>query len=476
MGARRFLSDACTIAAKDARELWRDGRFRWFALALAGVLVAAGVTGWVQTASTARLHREAQAAERALGLERGEMNPHAAAHYGAFVFKPVEPLSAIDPGLDPYVGVAIFLEAHQQHSARYRPVADATAARRLGELSPAGGIQVLAPLLIVVLASGAIVGERERGTLVQLLGTGVGRAALACGKLVACVSPLALLLGAATVAAAGTALVTGGPGLDRDAAVRAVLLAVVYGLNILIWASLALAVSARARSSGAALVILLAIWFAGCVVAPRVVATAATVRHPAPTSAAFTRAVQERRAALPAWADRVLGVEERFLSGALPLDADLPSNPEVIALVDAERDESALYEGLFEHLFDAYDRQAAFYGRAGWAVPTIAVQQLSMALSGTDYTLHRRFVDATRAYRAQFLSLLNDELVEYRALDTFDYTRGRELWERLPEFSFAPPPAAETLRHTHQAPVALAAWSLAAVAGLFTSVKRMKIR
>ena len=70
-------------------------------------------------------------------VDKGDMNPHAAAHYGAFVFKPVQPLSAIDPGLDPFVGVFVFLEAHKQQLARYRPIEDAAPTRRLGLLTPA---------------------------------------------------------------------------------------------------------------------------------------------------------------------------------------------------------------------------------------------------------------------------------------------------------------------------------------------------
>jgi ABC-2 type transport system permease protein len=474
--ARRLLQDTWTIAAKDARELWRDGRFRWLAAALLAVLGAASVTGWVQTANTARLHLEAQAAERDFALDRGEMNPHAAAHYGAFFFKPVEPLSAIDPGLDPYVGVAVFLEAHQQHNASYRPVADATPARRLGELSLAAALQVLLPLLIVTIASGAISVERERGTLAQILGTGVSKWAFGLGKLAGCAAPPLMVLVPIVVVVVAGAVFTQAPGLDADAAIRAALLVVVYGLSVVLWLGIALTVSALARSSSGALVTLLAIWFVACVVAPRVVATAATLLNPSPTSAAFTLAVQEGRDALPSWTERVAGVEERFLSGELPPDPEMPSNPEVIALVDTERDESDLYDRLFAQLFAAYDRQTRSYERAAWAVPTIAAQTLSMALSGTDYDLHRRFVEATSDYREQFLSLLNDELVAYREVNTFDYTRGRELWERIPEFSFNPPTADDLMRQHRGSGAALVLWSSVALLSFGLAVKRMKIR
>ena len=100
------------------------------------------------------------------------MNPHAAAHYGAFVFKPVQPLSAIDPGLDPFVGVFVFLEAHKQQLARHRPIEDATPTRRLGQLTPASAALVLLPLLVVTLTFSSFAAERESGNAAAADGDG----------------------------------------------------------------------------------------------------------------------------------------------------------------------------------------------------------------------------------------------------------------------------------------------------------------
>src|SRR5690606_31216169 len=126
-----------SIALKDLREFRRDGRLRGVATAVVLVLVVA-VMGGVQRASRASPEREeARLAERDRWLGQGDVNPHAAAHYGTFVFAPVEPLAMIDPGVTPYVGAAVFLEAHQQQLARHRPVEDAASFRRLGEMSVA---------------------------------------------------------------------------------------------------------------------------------------------------------------------------------------------------------------------------------------------------------------------------------------------------------------------------------------------------
>ena len=187
-------SAALAIAVKDATEIWRDGRFRWAAGLLLILLVAAVAGGVHNQSQIARQHADAQQAERDVWLDKGDMNPHAAAHYGAFVFKPVQPLSAIDPGLDPFVGVFVFLEAHKQQLARHRPIEDATPTRRLGQLTPASAALVLLPLLVVALTFSSFAGERDQGTLRPLLAMGISRRSLLAGKAMGAMLPLAAVI------------------------------------------------------------------------------------------------------------------------------------------------------------------------------------------------------------------------------------------------------------------------------------------
>ena len=90
------------------------------------------------------------------------------------------------------------------------------------------------------------------------------------------------------------------------------------------------------------------------------------------TAAEFTVALDEARTALPRWDERVAGVEERFLGGELATAAGVPSNPEITALVEAEADETAMFDRLFDGLFDTTDRpayrlaQEVLDGRYSW--------------------------------------------------------------------------------------------------------------
>jgi ABC-2 type transport system permease protein len=129
--------------------------------------------------------------------EPAEKNPHSAAHYGVYAFKPKSQLAIVDTGIDPYVGVATWLEAHKQNEFKYRPAQDRTAVQRFGELTGAEVLQVLLPLFIVLLTFSAFSASASRGLtapaaqpgrpphLAAGKALGIGRAvagAAACGR------------------------------------------------------------------------------------------------------------------------------------------------------------------------------------------------------------------------------------------------------------------------------------------------------
>jgi ABC-2 type transport system permease protein len=153
--------------------LRRDGRFRVLGAIVLAISLVSLAAGWKHYRDVQQQHAQAQAATRAQWLNQTAKNPHSAAHYGVYAFKPKTRLSMIDTGVDPYVGVAAWLEAHKQNEFKYRPAQDRTAVQRFGELTAAEGFLFLLPLFIVLVTFNALSGEREQGTLRQLLSLGV---------------------------------------------------------------------------------------------------------------------------------------------------------------------------------------------------------------------------------------------------------------------------------------------------------------
>ena len=99
------------------------------------------------------------------------------------------------------------------------------------ELAAAQVLQHLVPLLIILLTFGALAGERDQGTLRQLLATGIGRSDLALGKALGIAGALALLLVPAAVVGAA-ALVVGSPGPAASPLARGAVLA---GVDLSRW-------------------------------------------------------------------------------------------------------------------------------------------------------------------------------------------------------------------------------------------------
>ena len=160
------------VARTEVRVALRDGRVRWTAIVLLGLLVATGAEGWRRAVDMRAERARAQRLVREQWLGQRPKDPHAAAHFGTYVFQPVSALAFLDPGLLDHVGVAGFLEAHRRNEFRYRPAADAPAIPWFGPLTPAAVLQQLVPLVVLLLTYAAVAAERESGMLRQLRSRG----------------------------------------------------------------------------------------------------------------------------------------------------------------------------------------------------------------------------------------------------------------------------------------------------------------
>ena len=195
------------IAAKDVREVIRDGRLLWAGGLVVLLMLVALAAGWNRQAQVNSERAAGQALDYEAWLQQGHRHPHDAAEQGMHVFKPEPPLAVLDPGIEPFVGSTVWLQAHRQSELKFRPAQDATGLQRFGELSPAWILQVLLPLIVIVIGFNAVSGERERGTLRQLLSIGVptrsllfGKAAALAGCVAALIAPVCLVFLAIVVA------------------------------------------------------------------------------------------------------------------------------------------------------------------------------------------------------------------------------------------------------------------------------------
>lgn len=468
-----------TIARKEFSEMVRDGRFRWAAGIVFVLLTVSLASGMHHQRTVSAQHEAARAATRGQWLDQGEKNPHSAAHYGIYAFKPATPLSLVDRGVDSYVGVAAWLEAHRQNDFLYRPAQDGTAAQRFGELTASLVLQLFLPLLVITLAFGAFSAEREQGTLRQLLSLGVDRRALAAGKAGGLAAALALILvPAALVGGVALALVSGGIGLAASLP-RAGALTLAYLAYLGVFIAITLGVSANARSSRVALVALLGFWIINSLVVPRAVTDVAKGLHPSPSAFTFEQRVSLDLAnGLDGRSPpevRAAELERATLArfGVSRIE-DLPVNYSGISLQAGEDYAARVYQKNWSDVWGSYDQQNRFHQASAVIAPLLAIRSLSMALAGTDAAEHRRFALAAERYRNDLNRVMNDDIAA-NAVPGQSYLAGPELWARIPEFHYEAPSLATVLGSQRWSIAILLVWLAGASVVALRSAIRVRV-
>src|SRR5690606_37102683 len=148
-------------------------------------------------------------------------------------------------------------------------------------------------------------GEREQGTMRQLLSLGVDRRRLAVGKALGIAAGLGVVLLPAAVIGSLALVMTAADAVLAADLPRTVLMAISYLAYFAIFLAVSLAVSAWSSSSRAALILLLAFWALNGLFAPRAVADLGSFLHPTPPAATFSAALRQDLNDRQAIAERV---------------------------------------------------------------------------------------------------------------------------------------------------------------------------
>jgi ABC-2 type transport system permease protein len=235
-----------------------------------------------------------------------------------------------------------------------------------------------------------------------------------------------------------------------------------YGLYLGLFVFLVLAVSALARSSRAALLLLLGLWVVGTLIAPRAASELANSIYPTPSRLEFDNHLGHDMAAAAseAWSDK-FGVSKQW-------DPSLPLNKWGAALkVDDEAGYVALDHN-FGPLWDTFERQERAQRWIGFIAPVLAMRSFSMGLAGTDFVQHRDFSTAAEAQRRTIQDLISNDLIEHAdplGNAHFTYKAGPDLWASVPPFNYRPPLVSSAITH-HWASLAILVIVFCAMAAL----------
>jgi ABC-2 type transport system permease protein len=465
------------VARREWLEMTRDRRAWWVALLLC-VLVLSSVGVGFQQLQRLRLERDtALTVERQVWLTQDRKTPHNAAHHGFYVLQPLSVLAAVDPGLLDYVGHVRHLEAHGEKLPKFTPAEDRPAIRQFPLLTAAATLQIVVPLILVMLLHGVFAAERESGTLRMVLSSGVSARQLGLGKAIGVTLPLVVSL--AIAALIMIAVVAFGSESPAGVLTRLAVGAASYGVWLTIFAAVVLLISSRSQTAGQALLTSVAVWFLLTILGPKIAVEAATRMHPAPTPQEFLAALREAEKSRPSyWEDLVPAARTRLLSQyGVAREADLPISPASMAMLDQEDDDTARVGRELERLNRIHEAQERVAGRFALFLPTLAVQRISMATSGTDAPASRDFAQQAETYRRRAVRVLNEDSAKNDTSDFLEtgirYEAGLDLWARVPAFEYQPPSLSTVLGAHAADAVALSLWLGALFAACLVALKRL---
>lgn len=474
-----------TVARKEFTEIVRDGRFRWTAALMVLLLVTALLAGWQRYTSYMAIQSAAQGSTNTQWLKQGDKNPHTAAHFGNYAFKPLGPLAFFDNGVTNYTGTTVFMEAHKQNFSIARPASDTSAIARFGELNGAMILQVLLPLLIIFLGFTAFSGERESGTLRQLMSVGVSRGTLLWGKaagigaaVLAVVIPC-LLLGGAVLAMTG--LQTAGGGLG----IRLALVAAAYLLYAATFLFLTLAVSAWMRTARSALMVLVGFWAFSAFIMPKTAAEIAKMVYPSPAFGTFMADLKahQRRGfdGVSPFAKLGRYQGEMFRKYHVSRVEDLPVYWTAVRMQKLEEIDQPVFDQHYGAVRDDYAAQEHLQDKLGVVAPTLPLRSISMGLAGTDLIQHSKFMADAENFRHGMVAKMNDYLSKAAANlngvnSASNYLVANEaVFSIVPPFRYEPPALASVIDAQAGNFGLLGGWLIASVVLSIFAVGRMSL-
>ncbi|WP_149243035.1 ABC transporter permease [Dyadobacter sp. 32] len=443
------------------------------------VSLLATFTGWQYVSKFNHQQKNAHQQVHDQWMSQPNRHPHRVAHYGYMVFREKSPLSFFDFGLDSYVGNSVFLEAHRQNTVNMSEAGFSNGMLRFGELSMAMVLQLLVPLFIIFIGFQTVAGLKQNGVLKILLCQKASYLDILVGKTagltaVVWASFLPLLL---VSLIAGNLLITGE--ISGETLLRLALLTFLYALYFLIITILVVAVSAVSKSSKNALMVLVLIWMLFFIVIPKTAQTLGGSLYEAPDKIAFEQAIEQDVSKQgdshnpddPYFAGLKANTLKKY--GVDSISA-LPVNYGALVMQEGENISSNIFNKHFDRLISIYKSQNAISSVLGFIDPYMAIRNISMNLSGTDFDSFTAFQKQTEKYRFEKTKRLNEiHLTQIKYQNDSKQKVSAKNWQEQRDFAFQPLTINQNLTAGGLSLTALLAWVLAGFGALtYVSSKR----
>ncbi|ACU62753.1 ABC transporter permease [Chitinophaga pinensis] len=393
-------------------------------------------------------------------------DPHSAAHFGTYLFKPVMLLSNFDSGLETVTGTSMRIEAHVQHTMAAPVLRPADIYTRFGSLTIASVLQLFFPLFIIFSCYNSYTQEKTNGTLRLLLIQGATQSVILKSKtkyyLIAVNIMLlaSLLIYLPALLFSGTTTTT----TDQTTLLSILCLIIAYSSYCSIFVMIAIAISAIAKNARQSLLLLTGCWLIWNILLPRLGAGIAGELHPLPSQyqqqEKMEKAIKMGIDGRSSREERIQQLTDATLKQYHVKSADqLPVNLHAILLQSSEDYAQMVYDIYTAKTDSIITLQNRYSNYLALVDPYLAIRNLSMALCGTDY-LHQQQLDrAARQYRNDFIRRLNNELA-YGGSKTNDshWKVNASFYSSIPPFHYKPPALIQVLASQWMMIAALLLW------------------
>ena len=380
--------------------------------------------------------------QRQIWVQQTPKNPHMAAHYGTFVFKPANPLSLFDKGISSFSGTFIYLEAHRQNDFVGSPAQNSSSYIRMGEFNISFLLQFAIPLLIVAVAASLFSREKEDGLYSFMTANSVSGRALFQAKVIALMS---VITGLSLLIFGGTVTVSALSGIAWTMDQLTSVLTLFVGYILFYWCitSLTLLVSLRSSGFKTAFLISCFTWIVLFFLLPKLVANLSESLYKLPSTVTFRD--QVRAQIINGIDGHSMGKREEMVIDSLlkkyTVDSvsQLPINSDGVLLKKSEAYSSAVYDKEFDSLKTTIYKQQNLGSAFGLINPFLAIRNISFAACGNSLADEFDFRQKAEVYRNYYVQELNENMIRHSKVSEFKtYKVGSDVFGKIKDFTYEP--------------------------------------
>ncbi|WP_035336899.1 DUF3526 domain-containing protein [Dokdonia sp. PRO95] len=468
-----------------ARQLWKDAfrsKVMIIALGLMVFLMFFSVqTGWSSYHDQNYTRGLVQDEVQASWENNPDKHPHRMSHYGSFALRMKHILSVFDLGMENFVGNAVFLEAHKQNTVNFSEASMSTGLLRFGEVSLAMLLKIIVPLLLFYLGYATIAREREHGTLKLLIGQGITRKEIVFGKWLGIYYLSLIFLIPVFTIVLVMILLESHDTMHSRSLIRYLILFISYSLFFAILSAITILVTGYSATAKGALVKLLGIWLLFVIVLPKSLQAAGYYLYPTPSKIEMEMLVEHDLKKLGdshnpddvhfnALRDSVLLVH------AVKNVEDLPFNYSGFVMSEGEKLSTSVYLKHQNDLYNVYTKQNNVERYSAFINPYTAVNNISMAFSGTDFQSFLHFKDEAEAYRYHLAQEMNQLQMDYIPNKGKEGPSviSNEFWKNFPPFEYHFLSISRLFQNELISILAVLMWIIVSLFGLFKLSKNLK--